>query len=156
ALSGQPGCGESVIPDRCPDEDIQIARSMPALTPGAGLSAAPSYFRNGLANVGELRKACPLPDTAYELKCVAQSLGAGADSVVLGEAMTETAVKAAPLSRYRIVHFATHGLLAGETAQFLKARAEPALVMSPPENPTEEDDGLLTASEIAGLKLDAD
>jgi CHAT domain-containing protein len=70
--------------------------------------------------------------------------------------MTETAVKKAALSRYRIIHFATHGLLAGETEQFVKARAEPALVMSPPDQPTDEDDGLLTASEVAGLKLDAD
>ena len=34
--------------------------------------------------------------------------------------------------------------------------AEPALVLSLPEHPTEFDDGLLTASEIAQLSLDAD
>ena len=70
--------------------------------------------------------------------------------------MTETGLKKAPLDTYRILHFATHGLLAGETAQLAAARAEPALVMTPPDTPSEEDDGLLTASEIAGLKLDAD
>jgi CHAT domain-containing protein/tetratricopeptide (TPR) repeat protein len=157
ALTGQPSCGQPVIPDRCPDEDMQVARSGHILTRRAKpLSAVASYFRDGLANVSELRKACPLPDTAYELRCVARSLGAGPGAAVLGADMTETAVKSAPLNRYRVVHFATHGLLAGETAQFLKARAEPALVMSPPAQPTEEDDGLLTASEIAGLKLDAD
>jgi CHAT domain-containing protein len=157
ALTGQDNCGQALIPDKCPDEDAQVARSGHILTRGAqALSAVPSYFRNGLANVSELRKACPLPDTAYELKCVARSLGAEPRAVVLGADMTETAVKSAPLDRYRIVHFATHGLLAGETALFMNARAEPALVMSPPTQPTEEDDGLLTASEIAGLKLDAD
>jgi CHAT domain-containing protein len=52
--------------------------------------------------------------------------------------------------------FRYHGLLAGETAQLAKARAEPALLMSPPAQATEEDDGLLTASEVARLKLDAD
>jgi len=156
-LTGQADCGQPLIPDKCPDEDTQVARSGHILTRRAqALSAVPSYFRNGLANVSELRKACPLPDTAYELKCVARSLGAEPSAVVLGAAMTETAVKSAPLDRYRIVHFATHGLLAGETALFMNARAEPALVMSPPAQPTEEDDGLLTASEIAGLKLDAD
>jgi CHAT domain-containing protein len=51
-----------------------------------------------------------------------------------------------------VVHFATHGLVTGE----IKHLAEPALVLSPPETPTEEDDGLLTASEVAGLKLDTD
>jgi CHAT domain-containing protein len=70
--------------------------------------------------------------------------------------MTETAVKTMPVDRYRVVHFATHGLLAGETAKLAKERAEPALVFSPPDTATEEDDGLLTASEVAGLKLDAD
>ena len=33
---------------------------------------------------------------------------------------------------------------------------EPALVLTPPDKATEEDDGLLTASEIAQLKMDAD
>ena len=83
------------------------------------------YFRGGLADVAALREACPLPDTAYELRCVARSLGAASSALVLGKDMTETAVKSAPLDRYRIVHFATHGLLAGETAQLAKARPSP-------------------------------
>src|SRR4029077_15049534 len=56
------------------------------------------------------------------------------------------------LAAYRIVHFATHGALAGE----LKAGAEPGLILTPPGEATPEDDGYLSASEIAGLKLDAD
>ncbi len=32
----------------------------------------------------------------------------------------------------------------------------PALVLTPPDKATEEDDGLLTASEIAQLRMDAD
>ena len=39
---------------------------------------------------------------------------------------------------------------------FAKEKAEPALALSIPEKPDELDDGLLTASEIAQLKLDAD
>ena len=54
------------------------------------------------------------------------------------------------------MHFATHGLLSGETEMFAAAKAEPALILSPPKTGSEEDDGLLTASEIAQLKLDAD
>ena len=34
--------------------------------------------------------------------------------------------------------------------------AEPGLLLTPPAEASEEDDGYLTASEIAGLKLDAD
>jgi hypothetical protein len=50
------------------------------------------------------------------------------------------------------VYFATHGLVAGE----VKGVAEPSLGLSLPQQPTELDDGLLTASEVAELKLDAD
>ena len=39
---------------------------------------------------------------------------------------------------------------------FTASKAEPALILTPPEQASEEDDGLLTASEIAQLKLDAE
>ena len=65
------------------------------------------------------------------------------------------------LARYKVVHFATHGLLSGESEAILNAKAEPALLLTPPQDGTpaselEEDDGLLTASEVAQLELDAD
>jgi CHAT domain-containing protein len=65
-------------------------------------------------------------------------------------------VKQTRLDAYRIVYFATHGLVAGEVEKFAKVRAEPALALTIPEKPTELDDGLLTASEVAQLKLNAD
>src|SRR5262249_22080614 len=65
---------------------------------------------------------------------------------------TVTAVKRAPLANYRIVYFATHGLVAGD----IKGVAEPSLALSVPAKPTEDDDGLLKASEVAQLKLNAD
>ncbi len=80
----------------------------------------------------------------------------------LGDRATVTQLKAlsasGSLSRARIVHFATHGLLEGETALFVQGAAEPALLLTPPEagKVSEEDNGLLTASEVAQLKLDAD
>jgi len=103
-----------------------------------------------------LRAQCPLPETSFELKCVAQSLGVPESQIQVREKATETAVKTAPLERYQIVHFATHGLLASETKQATGSLAEPALVLTPPSTATESDDGLLTASEIARLKLNAD
>ena len=57
---------------------------------------------------------------------------------------------------YRVVYFATHALVAGEVEKFAKVKAEPALVLSIPEKPTEDDDGLLRASDVAMLKLNAD
>ena len=56
------------------------------------------------------------------------------------------------LAEYRNARFATHGALAGE----LRGTAEPGLILTPPEKATLEDDGYLSAFEIATLKLDAD
>ena len=75
-----------------------------------------------------------------------------AEDVFLGPAATEAAVKTTALSDYRIVSFATHGIIAGE----LEGVAEPALILTPPAQPSGDDDGVLTASEIARLDLDAE
>ena len=93
-----------------------------------------------------------LPDTADELNAVAKGLGVAASDIHLGEDASETTVKRATLADYGIVYFATHGLVAGD----VKGVAEPSLVLSIPKQPTEFDDGLLTASEVAQLKLNAD
>ena len=99
------------------------------------------------------------------LKTVQRPLSREADTVWLSERATERNLKTMSrqhkLTNYKVVHFATHGLLAGESETILKARAEPALVLTPPPDGVttaelEEDDGLLTASEVAQLELDAD
>jgi CHAT domain-containing protein len=117
-------------------------------------------IRGGLANVEEVRAQYPLPETADELCAVAQSSGAGESSVYLADKASEKTIKAlsadGTLAGARIVHFATHGLLAGETEMLSVSKAEPALILTPPPTPTEGDDGLLTASEITQLKMDAD
>jgi CHAT domain-containing protein len=53
-----------------------------------------------------------------------------------------------------VLYFATHGLLPGE----LHCQSEPGLVLSPPPAAARNaaEDGLLDASEIAALKLNAD
>ncbi len=56
------------------------------------------------------------------------------------------------LARYRVVHFATHGTLAGQ----ISGATEPGLILTPPETATGLDDGYLSGSEIASLNLDAD
>ncbi len=127
----------------------------PGQTRIAGLAAAfLSIFRGGQVDVENLRHQPPLPETADELCQVAQTLGvpeAGIDKAVyLGGRATVSQVKAlsqsGALAKARVVHFATHGLLAGETAMFAKNKAEPALLLTPPAAATEEDNGLLTAS----------
>ena len=113
-------------------------------------------MRGGLADVAFIRDQEPLPETADELCAVARDLHADVSEIRLGARATEREVKAlsasGKLAQYRIVHFATHGALSGE----INGNSEPGLLMTPPEVASEEDDGYLTASEIAGLKLDAD
>jgi CHAT domain-containing protein len=93
-----------------------------------------------------------LPDTADELIAVGKSLGVASLDIHLGDDASETTLKRTPLADYGIVYFATHGLVAGD----VKGLAEPSLALSLPRQPTEFDDGLLTASEVAQLKLNAD
>jgi CHAT domain-containing protein len=94
----------------------------------------------------------PLPDTADELITVAKAIDASQDDIYLGPRATVAAVKHAPLANYRVVYFATHGLVAGD----IKGVGEPSLALSMPVTPSDDDDGLLKASEVAQLKLNAD
>jgi CHAT domain-containing protein/Tfp pilus assembly protein PilF len=138
----------------------------PATTPRAGTPRdrvrAPSslsyrrYLREARIDTASLRDALePLPETADEVRTTAALLRAKADAVKLAADATEAAVKTAKLDDYRVLHFATHALVAGETARFTDL-AEPALVFTLPQTPSELDDGLLMSSEVAGLKLNAD
>ncbi len=51
---------------------------------------------------------------------------------------------------------ATHGFMANETRRYTDSLAEPSLMLIPPSTASREDDGLLMASEVAQLNLDAD
>jgi CHAT domain-containing protein len=111
------------------------------------------YWRGASIDRARLAEALsPLPDSAEELKAVAAKLGASSSDIHLGRDATEGNVKRFPLADYRVVYFATHGLVAGD----VKGLGEPSLALTLPNEPSELDDGLLTASEVAQLKLNAD
>jgi CHAT domain-containing protein len=94
-----------------------------------------------------------LPDTADELKSIALALQADPTKVLhLGRDANERTVKTSTLDRYRVVAFATHGLVPGD----LNGLTQPALALTAPEIADVDGDGLLTMDEILGLKLDAD
>jgi len=114
--------------------------------------SAAVFTRSGAIDLRELRKLARLPDSADELKAIAQALRAPPESVHLGKDATESRVKQMEMARFRTIAFATHGLVGGE----LPGIAEPALVLSPPAVASDIDDGLLTASEITQLRLNAD
>lgn len=111
------------------------------------------FWRGAGVDRARLAQALPqLPDTADELNAVARDVGAAAADIHLGRDASETTLKRAALAQYGIIYFATHGLVAGD----VKGLGEPSLALSIPDQPSELDDGLLTASEVAQLKLNAD
>jgi CHAT domain-containing protein len=118
--------------------------TMVAPTPGAEPELAPAI---------NFRLLPALPDTALEIQEVADTLSADkARDVFLQKRASEGEVKKMDLSPYRVVMFATHGLMNGE----MPGLFQPALALSNPEIARDGEDGMLTMEEILGLKLNAD
>jgi CHAT domain-containing protein len=93
-----------------------------------------------------------LPFAGPELAATRALLHGTGNDELLGAAFTVPAVLHADLSGYRVLHFAAHALLPAE----LRCESEPAIVTSAPAGATDATNALLTASDIANLKLDAD
>jgi len=89
-----------------------------------------------------------LPGTAQEVTVAAKAFGDSA-SVFLRRKAKESTLKRLDLSSYKVIHFATHGLLGPEVAWL----GQPALALSCCDD---GQDGLLTMQEIFNLKLNAD
>jgi CHAT domain-containing protein/tetratricopeptide (TPR) repeat protein len=136
----------------CPEAPKQWVVAMT----GERRGVLPLSLRNGVADAGQILSQVPLPETADELCAVAGDLGASDKDVWLGNRATEAEIKRlseeGELAKYRIIHFATHGALAGQVG----GNSEPGLILTPPKTATARDDGYLSASEVASLKLDAD
>jgi CHAT domain-containing protein len=127
------------------DASSKMMRGMPLMR-----RSSPRLEGVDSAEIGLLPR---LPDTAEELKSIALALQEDPSKVLfLGKDASEGAVKKMNLSGFKIVAFATHGLVPGE----LNGLTQPALALSSPLVTGEEGDGLLTMEEILGLKLDAD
>jgi CHAT domain-containing protein/tetratricopeptide (TPR) repeat protein len=101
-----------------------------------------------------LRALPPLPSTANEVQSVGRQIGGASATILTGAQASEANLRREPLDQYGVVYFATHGILPGE----LHCEGEPALALSPPQDTATSTatDGMLTASEIAQLKLNAD
>ena len=150
------------VPQRIPPK-VMLAFGDPVLAgakPGlSGIAAVLSKAGDGCRPAGPmdgsvLRALSSLPETSAELKTIAGILGAEASTLFLREQATEENFRAQNLEDYRVLYFATHGLLPGE----LKCQNEPGLVLTPAagQADSKNTDGLLEASEIAALKLNAD
>ena len=113
------------------------ARTRAALAAGETCQWSPNIWAN--------------PIKADELRTVASRF-AGSSEVLTGAAFTDNAImEMGDLAEYRILHFATHGLV---TAPQPECPPRPALLTS--FGSGEGSDGLLSFAEIFGLRIDAD
>ena len=117
----------------------------------AQLALGPLFTSRGVANRTAIAALPALPELADELVSVAKALGASPDDLLLRDHASERELRRRPLNDYRVISFATHAIVAGE----IEGVTEPALVLSPVASGEIPDDGLLTASKISNLELDA-
>jgi CHAT domain-containing protein/tetratricopeptide (TPR) repeat protein len=118
--------------------------------------ALASYYQDGRPAHEQLKRLERLPGTLVEGQALLRALAASRSSLLTGASASEAALREGAadgrLARARVLAFATHGLLAGDVTGL----AEPALVLAAPRLPADGSDGLLTASEAAALRLNAD
>lgn len=115
-----------------------------------------SMFRGRRTILGNIGPIPELPETRVELTTVAKSYGGSTPELLMRKEATESQVKKLSregrLAEAKLLYFATHGVLSSE----LDGRNDAGLLLSKPGQPTDEDDGLLSTSEISQLKLNAD
>ncbi len=159
APDGFVGFGDPAFEGRATNRGARSAASLP------DAEDVVSTTRNAagglMANVAALRSLAQLPGTARELQAMGAIFGQEASRVFTRAAATESQVRQTDLSQARVIAFATHGLTptdpVGEaSASELYELAEPGLVLTPPAQASERDDGFLSASEVTELRLNAD
>ncbi len=137
-------------------EQAREAEGGPPPRPEMSLRSATVSLRNirvRLSDSVRLELLPRLPDTADEIRSIAGALRADpARDVFLGRRANEGSVESLDLARYRVIAFATHGLVAGD----LDGLTQPALALAAPEVAQVDGDGLLTLEKILALRLDAD
>jgi CHAT domain-containing protein len=122
-----------------PATKAQLAASFPPDRCGADYSA--------------LSQLPPLPGTRKEISTVGSAIfHAPPQDIVLGADFTRARLESMDLTRYRIIHLATHAFLPSE----LNCRTEPLIAVSAVPGAPNVADAFIGLSDILGLKLDAD
>jgi CHAT domain-containing protein len=142
-LRAAPGGSAAPLPyigfgDFVPPTPAQLARSFPADRCGEDARLAQGLGR--------------LPGTRTEVQTARQLTGSATDAILLGADFTAARLRQAQLGRYRILHLATHALLAGE----LNCLPEPTILLSAPANAADANAAFMRASEVLNIRMDAD
>ncbi len=111
-----------------------------------GIALTETYAELGYGSFADL------PGTRKEVNAIARIVPD--TNVLLGPSVTEARIKRmshdGDLAKYRMLHFATHGIALPETPSLS------ALVLSQTKKALEGEDGFLTMAEIAKLRINAD
>ena len=106
-----------------------------------------------IRNTAEIKNIYGLVEGSQEeLETIQKYLVPSKSKLLLWDDANENNIKNINLNNFKIIHFATHGELAGT----IKGQNEPFLVLTPPKIGTNENDGLLTMSEIMNLENNAE
>jgi CHAT domain-containing protein len=135
-------------PSRAANQYLGFGENLPV-----GEAAPPAGVRMlaGDDGCGWALAAWNRPISADELQAARRAVGRTGSEVVTGAAFTDTAILGrTDLDQYRVMHFATHGLV---TAPRADCPARPSLMTS---FGGAGSDGLLSFGEIFDLRLDAD
>ena len=109
------------------------------------------FTRGGDIDLKYLRMFPELPETAVELKKISKKFDQNS-KLFLRDEFNEDKINSINFDNYKVVSFASHALVVGE----IDGLSEPSIVLSLPEKITDNNDGLLTASEIINLNINSD
>jgi len=113
---------------------------------GTASGSLPAVVRSVYRSAG--LRLDPLPNTRREVMAIGAMFPESRRKILLGRDATESSVKQEDLTQYRRLHFATHTFM----DEHSPARSGVVLALHDPHG----EDGVLRASEILKLKLDAD
>ena len=150
----------ALAPSRAPNPFIGFGENAPAAALGAQAAMRVQFGSGCDVSYAELAGIMNAnqPVSAAEIRMASAALGVEGAPAITGAAFSDRAVMAdsarGDLAGYQVLHFATHGLPETRAGCL---RVPPALVttLAPPEPGMAPSDGLLSFSEIAGLRLDA-
>lgn len=128
------------------EQQLDALRKSSELAMTRGLGVGEAYDRLGYGRWSNL------PGSLAEVRRIQQTVSGS--EVVTGPDVDEAKLKKlssdGSLKRYRVIHFATHGLVVPQIPELS------ALVLSQLKNETGDEDGYLRMGEIVGLNMEAD